>query len=138
VRFIAFGAEEQGLWGSFHHVRSNASALESAVAMINLDTVGAAMNGTRLLSVSPELADQAKASATQAGWVPDRVVEIATMPWFDHGPFAAAGIPACCLLQDVPTHPYYHTAGDDLRHLNLELSCLAVNANLAVISDLAR
>jgi hypothetical protein len=46
-------------------------------------------------------------------------------------------VPACCLLQDIPKHPYYHTAADDVAHLNLELATIAANANRAIVARLA-
>lgn len=63
VLFAGWDAEEQGLWGSSHFVLSPTVPLENAVAMLNLDMVGAGVDelsvdgpgalANRLISLAP-------------------------------------------------------------------------------------
>jgi aminopeptidase YwaD len=137
IRFVAFGVEEQGMWGSMAFVAAHSEEVTRTTAMVNLDTVGAAMNGSRLLCSSPALRALACETAIANGWRPDRFVDATDMPWFDHGSFELAGVPVACLLQDVPKHPYYHTAGDVTRYLDMRLMSSAARASAALVGRLA-
>lgn len=137
ISFVAFGAEEQGMWGSAAHVAARGETIGDVVAMINLDTVGSPVDCPRLLCASPELIAGAADASAEAGWRADDVVDAAAMPWFDHGPFVSAGVPSCLLLQNELGHPYYHTAGDEPGLLDMQLAELAVGATAAILERVA-
>ncbi|MXY46410.1 MAG: M28 family peptidase [Chloroflexi bacterium] len=91
VRFVFFGVEEIGIYGSMHYV----DALDEAdkaeiIAMLNFDAMG---QGDASIQGSAQLADIATSIATDAGISLNRVQ--ATHGFgSDHAPFINAGIPA--------------------------------------------
>ena len=91
VRFIFFGVEEIGIYGSRHYV----DALDEAdkadvIAMLNFDAMG---QGDASIQGSVQLADIATSIATAAGISLNRVREARGFG-SDHAPFINAGIPA--------------------------------------------
>ena len=98
VRFILFGAEEIGLFGSRHYVDAlTDEEIADTIAMLNFDVPG---SGERLDFIgSPELTDHATdiaadigAKAADAG-LPEGVGS-------DHTPFHEAGVPIIFILAD--------------------------------------
>jgi aminopeptidase YwaD len=107
VRIILFGAEEDGLEGSFYYV-SQLSARERSeiIAMVNLDMVGV---GTRLsLFGTARLRQMASEAATGRGLSARSVGEGGGGS--DHAPFQRAGIPA--LFFYWGDDPNYHLPTD--------------------------
>ena len=108
VRFVLFGAEEIGLFGSRHYVDTLSEAeRRSIVAMINLDMVGVGdqwrFGGTdslvqAALGATNELGEQA---------LPMRGPQTGAS---DHANFLSAGIPA--LFIHRVDDPNYHSGGD--------------------------
>ena len=98
VRFVLFGAEELGLFGSKAYVDSlTAEEREAVVAMLNLDVPGsgdiADLEGT--LDLVREVLEIAEAKGID--------VRIGVMPAgasSDHATFMEAGIPAVMFLAD--------------------------------------
>jgi hypothetical protein len=71
VLFIAFSAEEKGLFGSQAYVRSPLFPLENTVAMINMDMISRGHPDTLHLeagSVSPDITEIAKAANADIGF----------------------------------------------------------------------
>ena len=137
VCFIAFGAEEDGLFGSQHYVEQLTDAdIDAAIGMINLDTVAA---GDYLYVYG---------GAGDAGWMREQALDAAaalgitfkTNPglnpdypagtagdWSDHAPFRQKGIPYAYFeatnwdigkldgyTQTAEYGELYHTDKDDL------------------------
>ena len=117
VRFMAFGAEEIGLYGSSRYVASLSEAeLGRIVAMLNLDAVASGP----LLAVTgqEELADLALRIAEDLGLA----AESQPLPrWAssDHRPFESAGVPV--LLLYGPDVSRIHTPEDRLEFAQPEL-----------------
>lgn len=112
--FIAFGAEEVGLYGSFEYVDSLGGDIDNVIAMINVDSVGV---GTDLnVYAGAEITwgeDEEAAPIIDGGptWVRDAALALAkqlelpfntspddtwggfTGDWSDHYPFVLAGVP---------------------------------------------
>ena len=117
VRFIAFGAEEVGLYGSIHHVDSMShDELGRIRAMLNFDVVASGP----LLSVTghEELEGLALRVASGLG------IESASQPlpsWAtsDHQPFESAGVPVLSLYG--PDVSRIHTPQDLLEFVQPEL-----------------
>ncbi len=117
VRFVAFGSEELGLYGSRHYVESLSEAeLSSIKAMLNFDVVG---SGPYLEAIGPEtlqnlalsIADDLEVEA-QPGTLPPGAAS-------DHVPFEDKGIPT--LLLFGPDISRIHTPEDVLEFINPEL-----------------
>jgi hypothetical protein len=136
VRFVCFGVEEPALWGSYTHTVGN--SLERVVGMVNLDTVGAPVNGPRVLVASEGMRAIAAAAAIDAGWGPFELEDPDAERYFDHTPFADAGVPVACFLQSRLSHPYYHSAGDTLALIDFDSMELAANASYTAVAALAR
>ena len=105
IRFVLFGSEEIGLFGSRHYVDAlDTEGIESTIAMLNFDTVGAGSN----LGVlgSPDLIGEAMRLGERFG---PNLVRITALPpnvSSDHAPFQDANIPAMFLMSDDSSHAY--------------------------------
>ena len=116
VRFILFGAEEQGLFGSLHYVSSlDESEIAQMRAMVNFDVVGTgpfiAVVGDDLLTMlALEMASTLNIEA-QIGMPPPGATS-------DHQSFEAAGVPV--LMFFAPDVSRIHTANDTLEHVQPE------------------
>ena len=117
VRFIAFGAEELGLYGSRHYVASLTKAeLARMRVMMNFDVVGSGLQlevaghqafSDLALKIAAELEIEA-----QPGFLPPGTAS-------DHVPFEDEGIPA--LLLFGPDISRIHTPEDRLEFVQPEL-----------------
>lgn len=105
VEFVAFGAEELGLFGSRHYASSQ--RIQGVGAMINMDMVGV---GDRLLignsGGNERVVDAAMEAARRLGIQVTRQ----RMGASDHQPFERAGVPAV-FLHWTPDQNY-HSPGD--------------------------
>ena len=111
VEFVLFGSEEIGLYGSRHYVDAlGAEGIESTIAMLNFDTVGA---GSKLgVLGSPDLIGEAMRLGERFG---PNLVRITTLPpnvSSDHAPFQDADIPVIFLMSDDSSR--IHTPEDKL------------------------
>ncbi len=117
VRFIAFGAEELGLFGSDHYVEGLSEAdISSTMAMLNFDALGTgpqtAMLGTpSLLKMMEEYAEQQDINTKM----------VFSFDWgaSDHAPFDEAGIPHVVFLGEDFSR--IHTPEDKLEFVQTEL-----------------
>jgi uncharacterized protein len=108
VLFAAWDAEEEGLLGSSHYVREPRYPLESTVAMIQLDMVGAG-GDTLWIDGGGELAEQLQSAAQAVGVE----TESTSLGRSDHVPFLQSGIPADLLIwQFHDGEPRYHRPED--------------------------
>jgi aminopeptidase Y len=127
LKFIAFGAEETGLNGSYEYVAANeAEVTAKGLGMINLDMIGVGdtLSIGTLGGANMTLRDYTGAKATAMG-----------MSWqfftaganSDHTYFEQVGVPAAFLTQDPD--PYYHTSQDSLD--KIQPATLEANGELA-------
>jgi hypothetical protein len=119
IVFMAFTGEEKGLLGSAHYVRNPRFALESTVAMFNLDMVGRLKDeklivyGTGTAKEFDPLVESLgqkysfKISKQPEGYGPS-----------DHSSFYGKKIPVLHLF--TGTHSDYHRPSDDSPKLNIE------------------
>ena len=138
VVVVAFAAEELGSWGAYAYVLRNAAAGHRIVAMINLDALGAPLDATRTIVADPAFAAFAAESAQRTGWDVEVELEASAFPYADHIPFVDAGIPACWIWRYPPQHPYYHSAGDVLRYVDVTHLMEDAAAAACVVSRLAQ
>lgn len=146
LRFIAFSAEEGGIFGSAHYAARSARENEDIVAMINLDMLG-------YVKQDPEDIDIF--ANRKSAWLLDRITNSAPIyapdlliyriiddryDGSDQGPFWNNGYPGVCFMEDYyPSSRLYHTPKDTVDSLNFPffLNCtrLAV-ANLAELAGI--
>lgn len=129
IKFMAFGAEEVGLVGSYEYVESlEKQELKKIAAMINLDMVG--VGDTLAIYKESEEAKPCVANLAQA-YIEEFGIEYMTgvNTQSDHVPFAEAGLPSVYL--NYETDPYYHTIHDTIDKIdpeNIENVCKVVTA----------
>jgi Zn-dependent M28 family amino/carboxypeptidase len=135
VRFIAFGSEEVGLFGSKHYVGSLSSdERQSIIAMLNFDVPG---SGSVLEAIgSADLVDQAMQYADEHGLAVERgtslELEGATS---DHAPFSEVGIPVLFFPADDLSR--INSPDDTIEFVNPELLGTAAALGLALLDSLA-
>ncbi len=118
--FIAFSAEEKGLWGSDYFINNPTIPLASVRYMLNLDMIGRLGSQGNILEV--------EATGSSAEWrgilksTPHPCFRInrinASLPYSDHDPFYQAKIPV--LFFTTGLHDDYHTLTDHAATLNYD------------------
>jgi Zn-dependent M28 family amino/carboxypeptidase len=144
VRFIAFSAEEWGLYGSHYYSDGARASSERIVGVVNLDMISYADNMPEDLDVVVNPASWWMAERT--GWVADAYTGLAvrksinpSFVYSDHSPFWDRGYSAFCASEDEDVNnPYYHTPGDTIDTLNFDFFEDAARTALAALSDLAQ
>ena len=134
VRFVLFGSEEIGLFGSRHYVDAlTEQDIEDTIAMLNFDVPG---SGERLDFIgSRELTDHATdiaadigAKAADAG-LPEGVGS-------DHTPFHEAGIPVIFILADDLSR--INSPRDDIEWINPTLMGWSADIGIQLLDRLAQ
>jgi hypothetical protein len=131
---IAFGAEEMGLLGSKHYVKSLPEPERKRIAaMLNFDMVGRlgpdglVVAGAGTSKVWADLLDDAKGDLviklTEDGYGPS-----------DHGSFYEAGIPVLHFF--TGPHEDYHRPTDDLEKINVDGAARVGAFALAIATEL--
>jgi hypothetical protein len=144
VRFIAFSAEEWGLYGSRAYATAARLAGERIVGVINLDMIAFAnaMPEDLQIIVNPAsgwLADRFLDAAAGYGPLAATKTVDASFVYSDHAPFWDSGYPALLAIEDDPlTYPYYHTTMDTLDQLNLDFFTSATRASVSLLAELAQ
>ncbi len=144
IKFIAFSAEEWGLYGSRHYAQAARQRGESIVGVINLDMIGYADAMPEDLNVfvndrSEWLGNQYAASAAQYAPL-DIVTRVnASVTGSDHSPFWDQGYSALLAIEDAPlVNPNYHRLSDTLDTLNLDFATAVTKASIAAVAELAQ
>jgi len=146
IRFVNFGAEEQGLIGSQHYAKSARDKNEDIAGVVNLDMVLYAPVGSVNVWVpynsdSEWLANFFKSAANT--YVPDLVVRTEYNPnthYSDHASFWDYNYPALLEIEEaVWTNPYYHKTSDRLENylVYFPFGTNATKAAIATIASLA-
>ncbi|MGE5361530.1 MAG: M20/M25/M40 family metallo-hydrolase [Bacteroidales bacterium] len=144
VKFIAFSAEEWGLYGSKHYAQAARAAGEHIIGMVNLDMVG-------FTDTVPEDLDLIVNDSS--GWLATAFINAAalyapmptvtrvnaSMRGSDHAPFWDQGYSALCGIEDQTlVNPNYHKVTDTVSTLNMEFETATARAALATIATLAQ
>jgi hypothetical protein len=140
LRFILFGGEEQGLFGSTHYVAGLSAAERSRIsAAVNMDMIGS-LNGPSpsvLLegaAVSQAVIDGlADAADTYTGLT----VETSLHPFnSDHVPFIDKGVPAVLTIEGADnTNHAVHSATDTIDGINYDLLLDILRMNVAFVAE---
>lgn len=144
VRFIAFSAEEWGLYGSRAYAAAARQAGESIVGVINLDMIAFADVMPEDLQIivnraSGWLADLFLIAAANYGVLDATKTVDASFVYSDHAPFWDSGYAALLAIEDEPLHnPYYHQTTDTLDKLDIGFFTSATRAALGLLAELAQ
>ena len=121
VLFLAFTAEEKGLWGSSHYVRNPLLPIAQTVAMLNLDMIGR-LEGRTLVVEGVGTAEEWTDVLRAANQAMTRPLSIATSPDgfgpSDHSSFYGEGLPVLHFFSN--THVDYHRPSDDWEKVDIE------------------
>jgi aminopeptidase YwaD len=139
LRLVSFGAEEQLSVGSAEYVRTHREELAGRGAlMLNFDSFGSCMGWFEL---------HAGGAADMTDWLwrwyAQREIytslSTAVMPYADHFPFVAAGIPAVTLIRSncKAGRFFHHRPDDDLSRISVDLIRRVIDASAALLVDLA-
>lgn len=142
VQFVAFGGEEQGLYGSQHYVSEAQKAKKKIVAALIMDMIGYSnkyygvkIEGTTNPDIQKlmQLFDANVKSYTQ-------LTRVQSTDSFgsDHVPFQKAGYPAFLAIeQDDTNYPDYHRTTDTVKNVNRGQSVDILKGLAGTIYDLA-
>ena len=133
LRFVLFGAEEIGLFGSRHYVDVlSEQDVEDTLAMLNFDVPG---SGERLEFIgSRELTDYATDIAADIG-AKAAYVGLPQGVGSDHTPFHRAGIPVIFILADDLSR--INSPRDDIEWVNPTLMGWAADIGIQLLDRLA-
>ena len=114
VLFLAFTAEEKGLWGSANYVRNPLVPIDQSIAMLNLDMIGR-LEGRTLTVLGVGTAEEWTDVLRGANQATAQPLSIATSPdgfgASDHSSFYGEGLPVLHFFSN--THMDYHRPSDD-------------------------
>ncbi len=137
IRFIAFGAEELGMLGSYAYVEQHRAELTALRFVFNLDCVGSGQRVALALQDCSELASLFRQLA--AGLATDLDISEALVPFSDQFPFTMQGIPSAFIHTTGDRGPrgWAHTAADTLDKVNVQAIRLAAAAVARLVIRLA-
>lgn len=121
IRFVTFGAEENGLLGSKHYVSNLPDDdIKRTIANFNLDMVGSKDAGDLVILTNDGemnlVTELAQASSTRLNGEPTPYGQGGRS---DHVSFSEAGIPAALFIHS-PSEPWYHTPDDTIDKISKE------------------
>jgi hypothetical protein len=143
LRFILFGGEEQGLFGSRRYVETLTAAERARIrAVVNMDMIGSLNSSTRtVLLEGAALAQRVmdglgRAAATYT----DLTVERSLNPFAsDHVPFIDAGIPAVLTIEGSDnTNTAIHSERDTLDRITYDFALEILRMNVAFVAEEVR
>lgn len=130
IRFIACGAEEIGLDGSYYYVENlSQNELDKSIANFNMDMIATSYGPCNILYADtidgePNLVTEAaEASGMRLG---NNILEVGTGSSSDHRYFGEVGIPAACFIwgdENTNLEPWYHQPEDTIK-INISLDRL--------------
>jgi hypothetical protein len=139
IRFISFGAEEQLSVGSAHYARVHRREIAGTGAVLNLDSVASPLGHHWLIRAGPD---------SFGAWLVKRlahhgldvVQKSQPMPFADHFPFSAFGVPSVTFMRpnmDGGMRWQHHSAHDNLKNVSLHELQRVIRAVAGVATDLA-
>jgi Peptidase family M28 len=142
VRFILFGGEEQGLFGSKQYVASLSPAERQRIAaVVNMDMIGTRNGTTRGVLIEGADVSQAVIDALSAAAATYTTLEVTTSlnPFnSDHVPFIDAGIPAVLTIEaGDSSNSNIHGPNDTIDKIDSDLLTAIVRMNTGFIAERA-
>lgn len=147
VRFIVFGGEEQGLYGSDYYASQASAAGDDILGVVNLDMILYAPPGHDVVWVPYDTQSNDLALAMEAicdTYVPALNVDIEYNPgitYSDHSSFWNNGYPALLgIEEEVFSNPYYHQTTDILANYMtyFPFGTNCVRGSMATVAHLAQ
>ncbi len=139
IRLISFGAEEQLSVGSATYVRAHRDDVTRSFRLIfNLDSIGSGMGWTEIWCNGPDsLVDSVKPWFAARGLYP--LIQTALIPYADHFPFVAAGVPGLWMWRPncATGRFFHHRPDDDITRISFETMATHLDAIAAGMADLA-
>jgi hypothetical protein len=140
LRFILFGGEEEGLFGSQQYVaKLSASEKRRIRAVVNMDMIGTLNTSTRsvMLEGAPLSQQVMNGLAAAAATYTQLTVETSLNPFAsDHVPFINAGIQAVLTIEGADnTNSNIHSSRDTIDHINYDLALDILRMNVAYIAS---
>jgi len=139
IRFVSFGAEEQLSVGSAVFVRRHREDLRAhGRFMFNFDTLGSHLGWNYLVCNGPDGMARPFVEALKARGQHVKVTT-ALIPYADHFPFVAAGVPAAWLGRDNCTAGrfFHHRPDDDVSRVSCRLVAELAGGVATVLHELA-
>jgi hypothetical protein len=140
LRFLLFGGEEEGLFGSKHYVANLPAAERARIrAVVNMDMIGTLNTPTHivLLEGAPlsqrVIEDLSEAAMTYT----QLAVETSLHPFnSDHVPFISAGMPAVLTIEGADsTNGNVHSGADTIDHVNYDFALEILRMNVAFVAN---
>lgn len=139
IRLISFGAEEQLSVGSSAYVRRHRETLSrEGVLMFNLDSFGSLLGWNSISGSAPAEIDRLLPPCfARHGQYFRR--ESGVLPYADHFPFNAAGVPGLTLMRPncAGGRFFHHRPDDDLSRVDFQLMAALLNAVGEFVHELA-
>jgi hypothetical protein len=140
IRLISFGAEEQLSVGSAAYVRQHREELSRVgVFMLNFDACGSLLGWTELSCCGPDEMGKYLNSffVDQDEYI---AVKNELVPYADHFPFAAAGIPAAWLARSNCTSGrfFHHRPDDTVSRISTALVAKLANISRECLTSIAQ
>lgn len=138
LRFILFGGEEQGLYGSEQYVSElSEDERNRIIAVINMDMVATlnTVSPAVLLEGAPVSRSLMRELAEAAATYTSLTVQTSENPFnSDHVPFISERIPAVLTIEGTDSsNTNVHTVKDTLDHINYGLALDIIRMNLAAV-----
>ena len=138
IKFVAFGAEENGLWGSRKYAEAmTADEIDRTVAMFQMDMIGSADAGDLVMFTADGKKNTVTDLGAAAGSRVSELVPYSELGRSDHVPFHNLGIPAALFIH-TPLEPWYHTKDDIIDHISKDKLKDVANIVGAAIFQIAR
>jgi len=140
IRFVSFGAEEQLSVGSAEYARAHRREMSRIGAVLNLDSVASPLGHHWLIRAG---------TARFGDWLGNRLARYGLdvidrpnpMPFADHFPFSAFGVPSVTFMRpnmDSGMRWQHHSAFDNLDNVSVHELTRVISAVAGVTRDLAR
>jgi hypothetical protein len=140
VRFVSFGAEEQLSVGSACYARAHRREMSKLGVVLNLDSVSSPLGHHWLLRAGPDAFGAWLVRRLERHGL-DVVEKSAPIPFADHFPFSALGVPAVTFLRpnmDSGMRWQHHSSLDNLRNVSVAELARVISAVDGVVRDLAQ
>ena len=139
LRFILFGGEEQGLFGSKQYVAGLSTAERGRVrAVVNMDMIGCLNRAPATVLIEGAAVSRTVINglAEAAGTYTGLSVETSLDPFAsDHVPFIQANLPAVLTIEGADqSNPNDHTSNDVLANVNYDIALEILRMNLAFVA----
>jgi aminopeptidase YwaD len=140
IRFVSFGAEEQLSVGSACYAAAHRREMRGIGVVLNLDSTASPLGHHWIIRAGPD-AFGVWLSRELAREGLDVVEKTAAMPFADHFPFSAFGVPSVTFMRpnmDSGMRWQHHSAQDNLDNLSMHEMTRVIKAVMGVTRSLAR